>query len=162
MFNEFFAVTTTSVYRVFYDKGKHVASATKIASNGKSEVPVGHDLKGGYMIAICDQLIAYCPEGSGRTSPTSTFERKIEMVNTTFWGGRTSKIIALFETEAEACSCLSGNKNLEPCDPRWRAETKEVLTKIGDNHPGFEICHWGSMDLMAPAMARYQQATKSL
>ena len=97
MIHEFLAVTMTSVYHVkdgIDEKGNQYGGPTaqKIALRGESKVPVGGHLKNGTMLAICDQLIMYIPEGGGITS----FERKIELVNTRYWGGNSSQIVALF------------------------------------------------------------------
>ncbi len=143
MIHQFYVVTMTSVYHVrdgINKKGNCCGpEAEKIALKGESKVPVGHRLKGGRMVAICDRLIMYIPEGGGMTS----FQRKIEMVNTNYWGGCTSSIVSLFlVTRGErkrARECFR-HDDIEPCDPRWLKDTQEVLDKIGDSHPVFEIC----------------------
>lgn len=135
MLKEFFAVTRTSVYHV----KAGVPTAIKIAVRGASDVVVGGQLHGGTMIAICASLVAYIPEGSGLFAPTSTVERRIEKVNPFYFGGHSSPIIALFETQDEALSCFN-EKNLQDCDPRFQAQTRAVCDAIGDDHPDFYVC----------------------
>ena len=146
MRNEFFAVTGTSVYHAAHEEGKALPRVEKIALKGESVFPVGYVLDGGTMLAICKDLIMYVPEGGGLMN--TTFERRIEYVNTRFWGDKTSSIIALFKTKEEALRCFD-EKDTVPCDPRWLKETTEVLSEIGNNHPRFEICHYPALALIS-------------
>jgi hypothetical protein len=141
---EFFAVTLTSVYEVSTKGPYGGALAKKIALHGESTCEIGGTLNNGYMIAICDRLIAYVPEGGGKD--ITSFKRKIEKVNTRWWGGGTSMIVALFETKEEALVC-HGSSDLTACDPRWATQTLQVIEKIGENHPAFEVCRWPPMTL---------------
>ncbi len=135
MINEFYAITETSVYFV-EAKGEHdQPMATKIALKGESYAKVGCAIRGP-MIAICDRLIAYIPEGEDETSS----RRKIENVKKFYWGRSTSKIVALFLLRKNAMACFNEHDNFVPCDPRWHSETKEVIATIGENHPQFEVC----------------------
>jgi hypothetical protein len=146
MRNEFFAVTKTSVYHAAHEERNVFPRVEKIALKGESVFPVGYMLSGGTMLAICKDLIMYVPEGGGLMN--TTFERRIEYVNTYFWGDKTSSIIALFKTKEEAIRCFNKD-NLIPCDPRWLKETREVLGEIGENHPRFEICHYPALALIS-------------
>ena len=147
MLNGFFVVTTTSVYQV-RDKDKHgYPSAEKIALKGESSFSVGHKLEGGTMIAICKNLVTYFPEKYSWISPMTGYERRIENVNTGYWGDHTSSIVALFITREAALNCFA-NDDLQPCDSRWLEETKRVIDEIGDKHPAFEVCHWNNMALL--------------
>lgn len=143
--NEFYAVTMTSIYHVQGNAGS--VSAIKIALKGTSRVSVGFDLTKGHggMIAICDCLQAYIPEGGGMTS----LERRIENVNTRYWGAHSSPIVALFKDKKAAEECL--DEDGKECDARWFESTKEVLAEIGDDHPFFYICRNPSMSLMQEA-----------
>ncbi|HEY4526074.1 MAG TPA: hypothetical protein VJL32_03190, partial [Candidatus Paceibacterota bacterium] len=114
--------------------------ATKIVLRGPSKVPVGKWLVGSTMIAVCKSLIAYTPGKFSLASPLAGVERRIEHVNRAFWGGGTSKIVALFLTEGEARECFA-QADLQPCDPRWTTSTRQVLAEIGEGHSAFEICH---------------------
>lgn len=143
MLHQFYAVTMTSVYFVKDRDGKDPSPlARKIALRGKSEIPLGTKLNNGTMLAITTQLQMYIPEGGGMGS----FERQIEMVNTRWWGGHSSDIVALFTTKKKAMDCFGQNK-LQKCDPRWIEDTKRVIKRIGDEHPKFYICG-DSPDLM--------------
>ena len=144
MIHQFYAVTNTSVYFV-KDKEKNGPNpfARKIALKGESAILVGEDLEGAMMIAITKQLQAYIPEGGGMTS----FQRRIEGVNTRYWGGHSSNIIALFTSKKKAMECFH-SEDLVDCDSRWIEDTKRVLRLIGDNHPTFEVCHWGDLALI--------------
>ncbi len=102
MIHEFYAVTQTSIYKVSDQREDGYPEIVKIALKGKSKMPVGHKLSGGPMVAICKFLILYIPEGGGITS----FERRIENVNTRYWGGNTSFIVALFKDEEGARKCF--------------------------------------------------------
>ena len=145
MLHQFYAVTMTSVYFV-KDKSRNDPGpfAKKIALKCESSIPIGEKIPDGTMIAITKQLQAYVPEGGGMTS----FQRKIEMVNTRWWGGHSSYIIALFTTKKKAMNCFA-QEELEPCDPRWIEETKKVIKKIGEDHPAFEVCKWHDLALIA-------------
>ena len=118
MLKEFFTVTMTSIYHVKDSDEYGCPSAVKIALNGESKFPVGTRLRGGSMLAICQYLQMYIPEGGGITS----FQRKIEAVNTRYWGGGTSPIVGLFLKLEDAKSCF-GEKDLQPLDPRWQEKT---------------------------------------
>lgn len=145
MVHRFYAVTLTSIYRVNDRRNKDDPSpvAKKIALKGESEISVGEELQNGSMIAITTQLQAYIPEGGGMAS----FQRKIEMVNTRWWGGHSSDIVALFTTKKKAVDCFA-QSDLEACDTRWIEDTKKVVKKIGENHPSFEVCRWGRHALL--------------
>jgi len=132
MINQFFVVTMTSVYEVSCKDGNGVV--TKKMLRGESEVGIGIVLPGGPMVSIGRQIIMFIPEGGGITS----FNRQLGMVNTRYWGGNTSPVVALFLTEKEAVECFN-QKSVIVCDPRWLEQTKNVLTLIGDNHPVFSI-----------------------
>ncbi len=138
MIDTFYAVTQTSVYEVGTEPDGR-AFAKKIALSGSSNFPVGRKLKGADMIAICKNLVAFTPERYGMTSPLTAVERRIEMVNTRWWGEQTSLIAALFKDKADALLCFRKADRVA-CDLRWAPFTKEVLAAIGDNHPCFSIC----------------------
>ncbi len=141
MLKEFFAVTKTSVYHAKAQGKNGYPSVKKIAVHGDSNSPpVGYQLQGGTMVAICKQLIVFFPEKYAMTSPLAGIERNIEKVNTRYWGDGTFAIIALFKTKTEALECFKVT-NAKPCDSRWRKQTEEVLREIGEKHPAFSICH---------------------
>ena len=146
MIHQFYAVTITSVYVVKDRRNKDdpCPVAKKIALRGESELSVGTELENGTMIAITKQLQAYIPEGGGLTS----FQRRIEDVNTRYWGGHSSYIVALFTTKKKAMDCFV-HPDLQPCDSRWIEETKKVIEKIGKDHPSFEVCRWGNLALLS-------------
>lgn len=143
MLNHFFAVTMTSIYEVKDRQGNLSPFVKKIVNSGKSTIPVGVTIEGGTMLSIGLQLIVFIPEGGGITS----FQRQAGQVNTRFWGGLTSFVVALFLNENEARACL-GSDDIESCDPRWIEKTKEVIDKIGEEHPVFSICHSPGMELI--------------
>ena len=142
---EFFAVTITSVYHVTIEYGP-MAVATKITLRCPSSVGVGGQLKGP-MLAICDQLITYIPEGGGLTS----YQRNIEQVNTRWWTANSSPVVAIFKDKKAALEC-SSQKDLKPRDNRWLKETIEVLRAIGSDHPFFSICTWEKRRLIDPKL----------
>ena len=135
--HSFYAVTLTSVYQVRIgtdDPAEEVPVLIKIAKKGDGKIDVGTVVSNGTMVAICQHLQMFIPEGSGQLSPSSTIEREVVRVNTHYWGGHTTQIVALFFKEADAleCSCES---DLQPCDPRWKKDTIAILRAIGDDHP---------------------------
>ncbi len=137
---EFFVVTRTSIYQVRaidHNRGGG-PSAMKVAIRGESAVQVGEYLEDGTHVAVCDQLTVYRPHGTGGGT-----ERRIENVNTRYWGGHSSPIVALFATFTEAKTCLE-SPDLVPSDPRWAKETRVVADAIGDDHPKFYICRHSS------------------
>lgn len=147
--SEFFAVTLTSIYKVraHGDNGELSPYAEKIAIKGESSFPLGHRIDDGSMIAITKSLQAFVPEGHGLSSAMASIERKIENVNIRYWCSGTSPIVGLFLTEEEAVDCFS-QSNLEPYDSRWRRQIKEVIDRIGDEHPTICICHHPDLALI--------------
>lgn len=144
MLREFYAVTRTSIYRVMAGK----PTAEKIAMKLGSSVMVGDTLQNGTMLAICTLLIAYTPEGKDPfvRDAESVFEKRIEKVDPIYWGGHSSAIVALFETEDEARKCFE-IENLQMCDLRFEDETRAVCEAIGDNHPDFYVCKFPGLGL---------------
>ena len=141
---KFYAVTLTSLYEVEV-LGKKIPVLEKLALRGESSIPVGGKFIGeDKILSIGRQLILFIPEGGGYIG---SFERKIEQVNTRYWGAQTSPIIALFLKKNEAEKCFK-SENQQECDTRWVKETKEVLKAIGEEHPAFSICHWPEMELV--------------
>jgi len=138
----FYAVTMTSVYKVAQE-ANGMPLVEKIFLKGGSQFGVGHKLRDGTMVSVGRQIITFIPEGGGMTS----FQRKIEMVNTRYWGGQTSYIAALFFTRKEALACIK-SKSLKSCDSRWIDQTRSVLATIGDDHPTFSVCHYKEMALI--------------
>jgi hypothetical protein len=146
----FYAVTMTSVYRVV-GHGEDAPYLEKIAlRDSSSTVGISTKVSNGTMVSIGENLNLFVPEGSGRTSPMSTVEREIARVNTSYWGGHTSKVVALFLDGAEALAC-NAQEELIANDSRWRAQTIEVLRAIGDNHMYFSITAWNNLWLLPPS-----------
>lgn len=129
---EFYAVTTTSLYRVFVNPLlESEAIAMKIAVRDQSAVKLNEMLSNGNLIGITRLgLIAYRDHKSPR--------RRCEDVNTRYWGGRTSPVVALFFDQEQARRCLD-EADVQPADPRWRGSTLQVLDAIGDDHPCFVL-----------------------
>lgn len=137
---KFFAVTHTSVYHIKEKGDDGNPSVVKIALRGESPIPVGHKLKNTVMVSVGKNLIGYIPEKYGLMHQLAGFERDISKVNTVFWGGHTSFVVALFEKKADAMACLN-EPNLRPADPRFIKSTRNILEKIGDEHPVFFVPH---------------------
>ena len=106
----------------------------------------------GRLIAIRRGLLAFIPEKYGFINPMTGYERDPSRVNTQWHEGRSSPIVALFETEEEAMKCFEA-ENPEPADLRWLDSTQKVLEKIGDNHPAFIVSHWHG-DCLLPKLVR--------
>jgi len=139
-----YAVTNNSVWEVFAF-GKDCPYAEKIAT--KKGYPVGTKLTNGTMIAIAKHLQFYYPEGHSMLSPQTSEERRLEHVNIMWWGAKTSPIVALFLSKDEALSCFI-QSDLNLCDQRWIDKTKEVIERIGENHPYFTVCHYPPLSLL--------------
>ena len=144
MLDHFFAVTTTSIYEIVA-KGIHdgLPSIQKIAVDGPSDISLGQELQKGTMVIIGKIIISCVPEGNGITS----FEHRTELINTRYWVGNTSHIVALFETAEEARECFK-HKYRQIADKRWQDNTKTVINKIGPNHPVFYICENPDLQLL--------------
>lgn len=136
---EFFAVTLTSVYHVKDDDGAGEPEAKKIAMIGGSKIGLGNGLRGGTMIAIANSLVRYMPEGG--SSFNSTYERRLECVNASFWGSQTSPLVALFFTKEEAMDCFHSG-SLVAADPRWKQQSLAVINAVGDDHSKFTVCRF--------------------
>lgn len=138
MLHEFFAVTQTSVYRVSDEKGENNwPIVEKIALKGESKLPVGGRLRNGCLVGIMggklSGIILY-----DQDHPRPGSIQPPEMVNTNFYGGGTSRLVALFLEKETAIECLD-SENPQPLDPRWQRQTKEVLNAISNSHPVFIV-----------------------
>ena len=143
---KFFAVTTTSLYEVMARAENGRPYIRKIDLRGESQIQISETMSGD-LLAVAKWLQFFIPEGHGLLSPMTSVQRKVEMVNTVYWQGKTSDIIALFLTEEKARECFA-SPDLKPCDTRWLENTKEVLEAIRENHPTITICHWRDMALI--------------
>lgn len=133
--DHFFAVTQTSIYEIVAKAGDGYPSVQKIACDKESLVAVGQELEKAAMVGIGKFIVSYIPEGGGITS----FERRLEWVNTRYWVGTTSSVVGLFSTAEEARKCFKAKKR-KPADKRWLSSTKKILEEIGTMHPVFYIC----------------------
>ena len=145
---EFFAVTTTSVYHIQDNVGGY-PEVKKIALKGESKIGLGATLKHGTMVSVGEQIIVFIPEGHGWMSPMTSFETELGKVNTQWWGGGTSRVVALFLKKADAMQCHDSS-NLQPRDPRWRENTLKTLRAIGKDNPHFAITRTPNLQLMNP------------
>ena len=147
MLETFFAVIAsdggTSIYKVVAEDEHGHPYAEKVFLQGTSPIAVGKKLDRGSMLAVCRRLIPFIPEGGGMTS----FERRIEMVNTRYWGDSSSNIVALFTTFEEALAIVECD-TLTLCDVRWLTQTRAILGLIGEDHPTFVVCHDAKLGLI--------------
>ncbi len=136
--HEFFAVTQTSVYRVSDERGENNwPIVEKIALKEESKLPVGGRLQDGYLVGVMGgRLSGIVLYDQDHPRPGSV--QPPEMVNTAFYGGGTSRLVALFLEKEAAIKCHN-SENPQPLDPRWRKQTNEVLSAIGDSHPVFIV-----------------------
>jgi hypothetical protein len=133
MINEFYAVTLTSVYRVYVDEGQ-LPQAQKIALRGgaESKYQVGDHLpSNGPLLAVSHDIEFFRPRRSGERNPN--------LLNDIYRGAHTSPIAALFLSKEEAIKCLAAEA-LVPRDARFASQTNAVLNAIGKNHPVFCVC----------------------
>lgn len=153
---KFFAVTCNSVYRVTCGKGERPFIEKIGGVKGKSGLPIGTKFNDGKMLAVAKHLQFYEPEAHSMLSPQTSEERRLEHVNTAWWGTGTSSVIALFFDEKEALSC-SEQSDLRLCDQRWIEKTKEVIEEIGNDHPNVTICHWQELSLLPVNSAKAER-----
>jgi len=106
------------------------------------------------MIAVACRLIAYLPEGHGFASCLTSVERRIENVNTQWWGGCTSPIVAMFLDRQLAADCAKTD-NLHPCDERWQEQTIQTLKEIGEEHPYFYVCEADENSILHLPLTKY-------
>ncbi len=134
---EFFAVTATSVYRVNERRDANGCPLVeKIARRDGSSVPVGGRLKNGELVAVTRRGLIVYSDDLPKRGRDGNRPAKPEEVNTMFWGGHTSPLVALFLKEEDARKCLVWGSALE-IDPLWWTFTRETLEAIGDDHPTF-------------------------
>jgi hypothetical protein len=131
--HEFWAVTQTSLYSISSDRDeKGTPLIYKIGRSDQSDIEVGQQLgtkegKGSHVgITNFKGILIYTPLG-GRCAEENC---------SLFYGAHTSQIVGLFLRLADAMDCFSSS-NKVPCDPRWKKETMETLTAIGEDHPVF-------------------------
>ncbi len=152
---EFFAVTMTSIYHV-KDDVDGAPEVKKIALRGESIRAVGSIVSGPNggrgltMVSVGKHIVVFIPEGHSWLSARSTFVTQLENVNTMWWGGNTSEVVALFLKETDAMECFNASE-LKPRDARWQKNTLETLRAIGREHPRFSITTWHNLRLMDPS-----------
>ena len=130
--HQFFAVTRSkSLYRVTDEKDPdtHAPIVEKIVLLGESQVIPGGRLKHGNLVGITDCIQMFVTDKHNHTA---------NFVSTSYWGGHSSPIIALFLEETKARECLEPEA-LQPWDTRWQAESAAVLRAIGREHPVFRL-----------------------
>jgi hypothetical protein len=127
--------------------GEGAPKLVKISCRGQSKVSAGTELADGSMVAVCRHMQLYFPEGGGGAN--TTYERRIENVNTAYWGTGTSDIVALFLREEDAMKCNEA-PDLVKLDSRWREQTIETLRAIGVEHPKCSISAWEGLWIMPP------------
>ncbi len=138
--DRFYAVTRGPLSRSIYlaEATANGPVVTKIFLEGDDSPRVGTKLGNGTMLSIGRQLWMYIPEGHSPVSSSASLVRELGEVNTHYWGGHTSAVVALFKTEEEAVQCVK-KAGLWMPDPAWMKETLEVLDLIGTDHPVFTI-----------------------
>ncbi len=151
--SRFLAVTTTGTSFSMYlaRSAKERSALFKLDLKGESRIPANpsRNISGDKpLLAICRFLVPYEPITNEMAA--SRGSRAVELVDTYFWGAKSPSIVALFEKVAEARECFSA-PDLMPCDPRWHAETRLVLEKIGSEHPAFYISDHPELRLPLPA-----------
>ncbi len=133
----FYAVTMNSAWKVVIGNERWTPYILKIAENEESNQLVGTCLGNGKLLSIGNQLVLFEPEVGTHMSPK--YEKEVAKVDASlYWGGVTSRVVALFLDEAMALDCLK-TQCLEVCAQRWKENTKEVLRLIGLNHPKCSI-----------------------
>jgi len=146
---DFFAVTRNcSVYHFLYsdeDGSLRADLIAKIAENGIQRVFLNSSIN-----IYNSNVVALTPYGivlykrdlkKGILGPEDIPRPKRAL--------QTSPPVALFFDYKTALGCLDTlewkKEKTKTCDPRWRETTLEVLNRIGENHPAFQIIRvWNS------------------
>jgi hypothetical protein len=152
MLKQFFVVTGRSLYLAAMTEagGPYLE---KLAGTG-NEVPIGHRFDGGEFLALTGPRGAfpynedYSPFRGKPARP-----QRPEDVNTAYWRGGTSPIVALFLTREQADACYATSDRQSP-DPRWVQETRDTLDSITDEHPCFIISQHSTLMLLPPEQAK--------
>jgi len=136
--NQFFVATTLgSVYKVASSPDDSSnPTIEKIANFGKNKIPVGEVHNEGDTIGIT-KLGVHSYRGR-RSRGNKNWVELLENVKVLYWLWRTEGVAGLFLQEKDALEC-GKKKNLKLCDPRWKEQTMQVLTEVGDGHPFFTI-----------------------
>lgn len=146
---EFYAVTKSgSLYLVNIDPLKERVSMQKIATKteGSSEISIGELVNNGTMVLIENNVYLYTPKSSAAVIKKDIEAQEVSLMNdnkgTTYFGGCTSPIVALFFTDGQgeksAFKCVQ-SENLKVWDVRWKKETLSVFKQIGSTHPRCNI-----------------------
>ncbi len=126
------------------------------------EVPVGGIFRNGYYLGLTARgLFKYnAAEGADGTvqGQPPTFEKVLPRSICGKNVNRTRSIIALFLRYPDADACYS-EKSETSFDPKWSAETTEVLTAIGFDHPLVTISREGEYGVPLEFCTERQQAT---
>lgn len=155
--HKFFAVTTRSLWLVTdeLESGTRFPIVEKIATSPEDSVdakPVGMRLKDGSKVGICaSQIMLYDPQWRERNGVIGPLPP--EDVNTFYWGGHTSPVVALFLEEEAARVCLAVSDRAKS-DSRWQTETEAVLEAIGNAHPCFIISRFPGFGIAYPKKNR--------
>ncbi|MEK7463585.1 MAG: hypothetical protein AAB610_00475 [Patescibacteria group bacterium] len=138
----FYAITMTSLYLAEIGNQKKAPKLTKLECKkpAKNKTAIGRVVENGSMLAVGDQLVLFVPEGAG--GQNTRVERELTMVNTSYWGGRTSRVVALFLDKNEA-RLAYGKSNHASCDKRWLPQTIATLKAIGLDHPKCSVLTLG-------------------
>lgn len=140
--HEFYAVTSepVSIFKVTDLRNSEGFPIVECLGTRKSgSHPKGSKLRGGKLIALTRQgLVLYDDayfhiQGDGPQKP-SPFEKCGYSYNSERTGG----IIGPFLKYEGAWNCFSSLRH-RGLDPTWKAQTKEVLDRIGPDHPTFVI-----------------------
>lgn len=138
----FYAVTTNSIFLVKDKDENGYPYVEMIASDGNTKMTVGQrliaDNDSRKIVVIFYELSMTTIETYAYFIKTCNPELHEDRMRVKDLGGHSGSIVALFRTENEAQQCYA-EINLQPCDPRWLTETKQVLVDIGPNHPDFKI-----------------------
>ncbi len=132
--HEFFAVTVgRSIYEVSDRMLEGCPVVQKITGDQVRSpyIIIGGLLQNGHLVGITEFgicLFDHHPK----------YGNEIDQINSRYWGGTTSGIVALFLTESEARHCLEVS-DLNSFDARFLEQTKGVLEAISEEHPVFQV-----------------------
>lgn len=132
--HEFFAVTVTSIYRVSDEKDSEgTPIVQKVRMRFQSIVGTGKRLMGGSLVGIRAVGLLLYSDGKENTP-----HAKPEDIAPVLQGSKSSPLVGLFRTLAEAETCIR-EENTKVFDSRWQKQTADVLRAIGTNHPVFVV-----------------------
>lgn len=133
MLKRFFAVTVSGSLYEISDKTneRNWPTVRKVSGPTNPNMQTGTCLRNGKLVGISDLGICLF-------DPTPREGRNFELMNTSYWGGSTSGIVALFLERSSAEACITSSERTLLSE-KYMDCTRSTLQNIGNDHPVFVI-----------------------